>query len=120
MSASWFGPTMPASFLMRTRSIRGSGIFNRSSMPTGGALPHRVCPTATPHALGGIDAERDKSYARVMALSPIFEFADRFVSEQSALDPCLATSRGIPGYDDVLTDFSPDGHESRANHTRLA
>ena len=55
-----------------------------------------------------------------MALSPIFEFADRFVAEQSALDPCLATARGIPGYDDMLTDFSPEGHESRAKHTRLA
>ena len=41
-----------------------------------------------------------------MALSPIFEFADRFVTEQSELDPCLATSRGIPGYDHLLTDFS--------------
>jgi uncharacterized protein (DUF885 family) len=55
-----------------------------------------------------------------MALSPIFEFADRFVDEQSALDPCLATSRGIPGYDDVLTDFSPTGHAARADHMRNA
>ena len=31
-----------------------------------------------------------------MALSPIFEFADRFVDEQSALDPCLATGTGHP------------------------
>ena len=55
-----------------------------------------------------------------MTLSPIFEFADRFVAEQSELDPCLATSRGIPGHDDRLTDYSPEGHESRANHMRLA
>jgi uncharacterized protein (DUF885 family) len=55
-----------------------------------------------------------------MALSPIFQFADRFVDEQSALDPCLATSRGIPGYDDVLTDYSPSGHAARADHMRVA
>ena len=55
-----------------------------------------------------------------MTLSPIFEFADRFVAEQSELDPCLATSRGIPGHDDRLTDYSPEGHESRAKHMRLA
>ena len=55
-----------------------------------------------------------------MALSPIFEFADRFVDEQSALDPCLATSRGIPGYDDQLTDYSPHGQGARAEHMRLA
>ena len=55
-----------------------------------------------------------------MAESPIFEFADRFISEQSALDPCLATGRGIPGFDDQLTDFSPAGHEARADHVRSA
>ena len=61
-----------------------------------------------------------RPYARAMALSPIFEFADRFVDEQSALDPCLATSRGIPGFDDQLTDYSPHGHEARAEHMRRA
>lgn len=60
------------------------------------------------------------TYARAMAISPGFEFADRFVTEQSALDPCLATFRGIPGYDHVLTDFSPDGHDARDAHTRQA
>jgi uncharacterized protein (DUF885 family) len=55
-----------------------------------------------------------------MALSPIFEFADRFVAEQSALDPCLATARGIPGYDDQLTDYSPHGYEARSQHMRHA
>ena len=60
------------------------------------------------------------AYARAMAISPVFEFADRFVTEQSALDPCLATFRGTPGYDHVLTDFSPDGHDARDAHTRQA
>jgi len=55
-----------------------------------------------------------------MALSPIFEFADQFIDQQAALDPCLATSRGIPGYDHLLTDFSPGGHNTRADHTRAA
>ena len=53
-----------------------------------------------------------------MALSPIFDLADRVVTEQAALDPCLATGRGIPGYDDQLTDFSPAGYEQRADHVR--
>ena len=55
-----------------------------------------------------------------MAVSPVFEFADRFVTEQSALDPCLATFRGIPGYDHLLTDFSPHGHDARDAHERQA
>ena len=53
-----------------------------------------------------------------MALSPIFEFAHRFVDEQAELDPCLATEDGIPGHDDVLTDYSPEGYEARADLTR--
>ena len=53
-----------------------------------------------------------------MSESPIFEFADRYISHQSSLDPCLATARGIPGYDDQLTDFSPEGFEARAGHVR--
>jgi uncharacterized protein (DUF885 family) len=61
-----------------------------------------------------------RPYARAMAPSPIFEFADRFIDEQSALDPCLATARGIPGYDDQLTDYSPHGHDARAQHMRHA
>jgi uncharacterized protein (DUF885 family) len=55
-----------------------------------------------------------------MALSPIFEFADRFVDEQAALDPCLATGVGIAGHDHLLTDFSPAGHEARTEQTRRA
>ncbi len=55
-----------------------------------------------------------------MALSPIFEFADRFVTERAALDPCMAADEGIDGYDDQLTDYSPAGHEARVDHTRRA
>jgi uncharacterized protein (DUF885 family) len=54
------------------------------------------------------------------ALSPIFEFADRFVSEEAALDPCLATDVGIAGFDHLLTDYSPAGHAERVDHTRNA
>lgn len=53
-----------------------------------------------------------------MSLSPIFEFADRYVDEQSALDPNLATGRGTPGFDHLLTDLSPAGYEARATHLR--
>lgn len=53
-----------------------------------------------------------------MESTPIFELADRYVTESAALDPCAATSRGIPGYDHLLTDWSPDGAASRADHTR--
>jgi uncharacterized protein (DUF885 family) len=55
-----------------------------------------------------------------MASTPIFELADRYVSESAALDPCTATGRGIPGFDHLLTDYSPDGSEARAQHTRTA
>ncbi len=55
-----------------------------------------------------------------MPLSSIFEFADHFVDEQSALDPNLATGRGTPGFDHLLTDLSPAGYEARATHLRVS
>ena len=53
-----------------------------------------------------------------MAPSPIFEFADRFVTERGSLDPCLAAEEGIAGYDDQLTDYSPEGNQARVDHAR--
>ena len=51
-------------------------------------------------------------------VSPVFAFADRLIDEQAALDPCSASMRGIPGYDHLLTDYSPDGFEARADVVR--
>jgi uncharacterized protein (DUF885 family) len=53
-------------------------------------------------------------------LSPIFSLSDRFVAESAALDPYSATSRGIPGFDHLVTDYSPDGCTARADHVRAA
>jgi uncharacterized protein (DUF885 family) len=50
--------------------------------------------------------------------SPIFEFADRLIDDQAALDPCSASMRGIPGYDHLLTDYSPTGFDARADVVR--
>ncbi|MFM2070509.1 MAG: hypothetical protein RLZZ623_772 [Actinomycetota bacterium] len=51
-------------------------------------------------------------------LSPIFALSDRFVAEAAELDPFSATSRGIDGFDHLVTDYSPDGFEQRADHLR--
>lgn len=53
-----------------------------------------------------------------MSLSPIFQLADDYVAESAALDPCSATGRGIPGFDHLMTDYSPDGVSERAEHVR--
>jgi uncharacterized protein (DUF885 family) len=45
---------------------------------------------------------------------------DRFVDEYAAADPVTATSLGIPGYDDQLTDYSPEGYVARASIARRA
>jgi uncharacterized protein (DUF885 family) len=50
--------------------------------------------------------------------SPIFDFADRLIDEQAALDPCSASMRGIPGFDHLLTDYSPAGFDARADVVR--
>jgi uncharacterized protein (DUF885 family) len=50
--------------------------------------------------------------------TPIFELADRYVTEAAALDPVWATEVGVVGVDDRMTDFSPDGVEARSAHAR--
>jgi uncharacterized protein (DUF885 family) len=47
-------------------------------------------------------------------LSPIYELADRYVEASCELDPIKATTIGVAGFDDRLTDHSPDGIEARA------
>jgi uncharacterized protein (DUF885 family) len=51
---------------------------------------------------------------------PVDAIAERFVDDYAALDPISATYLGLPGYDDVLTDLSPDGYAARADLTRRA
>jgi len=46
-------------------------------------------------------------------LSPIYALADRYVTESCALDPIRATSLGVPGHEDRLTDYSPAGAAER-------
>lgn len=46
--------------------------------------------------------------------------ADRYLETSAALDPCGATESGIAGYDDQITDYSPDGVSARADAARAA
>ena len=51
---------------------------------------------------------------------PVDAVAERFVDDYAAVDPISATYLGLPGYDDVLTDLSPEGYAARADLTRRA
>jgi uncharacterized protein (DUF885 family) len=48
--------------------------------------------------------------------SRIAELADRYVERAAVLDPVAATFEGLPGHDDELTDYSPDGIAERLAH----
>jgi len=50
--------------------------------------------------------------------SPVDHLSDEFVERYAALDPVTATFEGIPGHDDRLTDYSPDGVAERLDHAR--
>ena len=50
--------------------------------------------------------------------SAIAELADAYVERAAALDPVAATFEGLPGHDDRLTDYSPDGIAERLAHDR--
>jgi uncharacterized protein (DUF885 family) len=54
------------------------------------------------------------------AVRPVDQIADRYVDEYAALDPIMATYMGLPGHEDRLTDFSPDGFAAREALTRAA
>jgi len=46
-------------------------------------------------------------------MSQVFDIAEAYVDALCALDPVLATTVGIPGHDDEVTDYSPDGVGAR-------
>lgn len=46
--------------------------------------------------------------------SPVYRLSDQYIERSAALDPGAATYLGIAGYDDKMTDFSPTGHDARA------
>ncbi|GAA2799877.1 DUF885 domain-containing protein [Saccharopolyspora taberi] len=50
----------------------------------------------------------------------VHEISDRFVHELVALDPIAGTHLGIPGGEEELTDYSPDGHRARAELARTS
>lgn len=43
----------------------------------------------------------------------IFELSDQYIVDSAALDPILATFWGLPGHDDEMTDYSPEGWVGR-------
>jgi uncharacterized protein (DUF885 family) len=72
-----------------------------------------------PNPLGSESVtDRDSSHRRTERR--VDQIADRYVEEYAALDPISAAYMGISGYDDRLTDFSPEGFESREALTRTA
>ncbi len=50
--------------------------------------------------------------------SHVFSLSDRYIDNLAKLDPGLATSLGIVGYDHKMTDFSPSGHAEREQLAR--
>ncbi len=54
----------------------------------------------------------------VRQATAIDAIADAYTERLASLDPIAATGMGIPGHDHQMTDFSPDGHEERAELNR--
>jgi uncharacterized protein (DUF885 family) len=61
------------------------------------------------------DADNSLAPAR-----PVDAVADAYVEDYCALDPVTATYLGVPGHEDRLTDYSPDGFAAREALTRKA
>jgi len=50
--------------------------------------------------------------------SPVYSLSDDYINTVAQLDPAAATYMGIAGHDHEMTDFSPAGHDARANNDR--
>ena len=50
--------------------------------------------------------------------SPVYLLPDDYINTVAELDPAAATYMGIAGHDHEMTDFSPAGHDARANNDR--
>ncbi|QHT54922.1 DUF885 domain-containing protein [Cellulomonas sp. H30R-01] len=50
--------------------------------------------------------------------TPIDAVAEAHITAAAALHPLAATAIGLPGHEHEMTDFSPAGHDARADQTR--
>ncbi|MBB3661155.1 uncharacterized protein (DUF885 family) [Prauserella sediminis] len=50
----------------------------------------------------------------------VHDIANQYLDDHAAADPIDATAMGVVGFDDQLTDYSPEGHANRAALTRRA
>ena len=66
----------------------------------------------------GRDADKPTNRAKGEEMFRVYEIADAYVDRLAALHPFIATSIGVPGYDDQITDFSPQGVSARADLSR--
>ena len=48
--------------------------------------------------------------------SPVYSLSDNYINTVAELDPAAATYMGIAGHDHEMTDFSPAGHDTRAQN----
>ena len=53
-------------------------------------------------------------------MTEVFRIADSYVDDLCRLDPFTASYLGIPGHDDEVTDYSPDGVAARVDLARGA
>jgi uncharacterized protein (DUF885 family) len=71
--------------------------------------PEQAVPTPD----GGTTVRHRESSTDASDPTGIFELSDRYIAGNAALDPMLASFWGIPGHDDKITDYSPDGWAER-------
>ncbi|MGH3629636.1 MAG: DUF885 domain-containing protein, partial [Sciscionella sp.] len=50
----------------------------------------------------------------------VHQICDAYVQRYAELDPLTATFIGVPGHDEDLTDFSPEGQAGRTELARRA
>ncbi len=59
-----------------------------------------------------------RSRRNLALVTAVFHLSDSYVEDLCGLDPFAASAIGEPGYDDQVTDYSPDGVEARVDLAR--
>src|ERR1700738_5040455 len=107
VSSSMASPGCTSISLAAPGRMRRSGRRCRKDRPVQACASWRTWPSCSP-------------ITKPDSVSAVRELANRYVDQSAVLDPILATSRGVTGYDGEMTDYSPEGHAARTALDRKA
>jgi len=95
----------PSSGVVLAKEFALSGAEQGGPRPARPLVDHRPVGPDSGGTLGSVS-------------SPVYDLCDAYIEHLAALDPAMATARGLLGHDAELTDYSPAGIAARTELDR--